>query len=111
MSFEPVKPDRITWTGILPFVLMFLSGAVAVPILLGSRTLLGKLSAMAGINRWTYGVIDKLGFILLAIAWLAFTIWSQHYYDTAPDLRTTLRRFGRVMIVLVLVLVALAFAL
>lgn len=113
MSFEPVPPQKPRLADILPYLLSAVSGLLAIVILLLMRSLILAILFATHVNVWAWGALDKFSFILLAILWLIFVLFSQYFYERGLEKRILWSRFGRVfgleVLVLVLISVGLAF--
>ncbi len=114
MSFEPVPPQKLKFADILPYLLMAVSGLLAVVILLLMRSLILAILFATHVNVWAWGAIDKFSFILLAVLWLVFVLFSHHYYERGLEQHLLWPRFWRIsgieVLIIALILVGLIIA-
>ena len=87
---------------------MTVSGLLAVVILLLMRSLILAILFATHVNVWAWGALDKFSFILLAILWLVFVLFSQHFYERGLEKRILWTRFWRVLGIEVLVFVLIS---
>jgi hypothetical protein len=113
MGFEPTRPHKPRFSFMISYALMVITGVLGIVTLLSMRSLILAVLRVTHVSIWAWGAIDKFSLILLAILWLIFVLFSQHYYERGLEKGALWPRFGRVIglevIISVLIFVGLAF--
>ena len=90
------------------YFLVYLVWALATaawvwPLLTAPQSMAGMLD-MLGVHRFTISAIQRFGFVLLGLAWLVATLWTEHYLRTSVSRQRVVRSVVRVAIVTIVVL-------
>jgi hypothetical protein len=80
------------------YVLWAVSAGLGVLDVMILRSLLQRLSLVAGVNPWVFGAITNFGTFLFGLAWIAFAVAVESYYRTGAGEGNLIRRFGRVIV-------------
>ncbi len=104
MSFESPR-SRGSGCGIaLSYALSAVTGCVGVAVWLSARSLILAILKHTRISVWSWGAVDKFGFLLLGLGWLISVFLSQNYYERGFEKDLLWPRFLRVSLIEVLVL-------
>ncbi len=91
------------------YFLVYLVWALATaawvwPLLTAPQSMAGMLD-MLGVHRFTISAIQRFGFVLLGLAWLVATLWTEHYLRTSVSRQRVVRSVVRVVIVTIVVFI------
>ena len=70
-------------------------GLWVLPFLTAPQALAGMLDQL-GVSRWAISAFQRFGFVLLGLAWLVATIWTEHYLRTSVSKQRLARSAIRV---------------
>ena len=93
------------------YFLVYLVWALATaawvwPLLTAPQSMAGMLD-MLGVHRFTISAIQRFSFVLLGLAWLVATLWTEHYLRTSVSKQRVARSVVRVAIATIVVHVVL----
>jgi len=77
------------------YALAAVTAVVGIGCWIGAREALLTLMRATSTNRYAVGAVDKFGFVVFGITWLALVYLSAHLYSKAVPQRRVWRTFGR----------------
>ena len=87
----------------LVYMVWLLAAAAWVwPLLISPQAMAGMLDVL-GVHRFTISAIQRFGFVLLGLAWLVATLWTEHYLRTSVSRQRVVRAVVRVAIATIIV--------
>ena len=87
----------------LVYLVWLLAAAAWVwPLLIAPQAVAGMLDIL-GVHRFTISAIQRFGFVLLGLAWLVATLWTEHYLRTSVARQRVVRSVVRVAIATIIV--------
>lgn len=89
----------------LVYLVWLLAAAAWVWTLLISPQAMAGMLDVLGVHRFTISAIQRFGFVLLGLAWLVATLWTEHYLRTSVSKQRVVRSVVRVVIATIIVFI------
>lgn len=89
----------------LVYLVWLLAAAAWVWTLLISPQAMAGMLDVLGVHRFIISAIQRFGFVLLGLAWLVATLWTEHYLRTSVSKQRVVRSVVRVVIATIIVFI------